>query len=71
MDDNNNAIASAACTLCTLHDDNHPPIIGCYLVLERIFGVEGIIDRDVKTSTYSALCNAGIAHCHIGKLATH
>jgi hypothetical protein len=29
--------------------------------------MEGIIDCDVETSTYSALCNAGIAHCHVGQ----
>jgi hypothetical protein len=60
MDNEDNAIASAACALCTLHDDNRPPIIDCDLVLERVFGVEGIINHDVETSTYLALRNAGI-----------
>jgi hypothetical protein len=65
MDNDNNAIASAACTLCTLHDDNHLPIIDCDSVLECICGAEGIIDCGIETSTYSALCNAGIAHSHV------
>ncbi len=42
MDNKNNAIASTARALCTFHDDNHPPIIDCNLILERIFGMEGI-----------------------------
>jgi hypothetical protein len=67
MDGNDDAMSSAARALCTLHDDDHPPIIDCDSVLERIFGLEGIIDHDVETSTYSALYNTGIAHCHIGQ----
>ena len=36
-------------------------------VLVRVFGAEGMIDRDVETSTYSALCDAGIAYRHLGR----
>jgi thiamine kinase-like enzyme len=36
-------------------------------VLVRVFGAEGIINRDVETCTYSALCNAKIAYRHIGR----
>ena len=36
-------------------------------VLVRVFGAEGMINRDVETSTYSALCNAGIAYRHLGR----
>lgn len=42
-------------------------VIDCDSVLVRVFGAEGMIDRDVETSTYSALCDAGIAHRHIGR----
>ncbi len=68
MDNNNDAITSAACASCTLHDNDHPPIIDCDSVLEPIFGMEGIIDCNVETSTYSAFCNAGIVHHHAGQL---
>jgi ethanolamine kinase len=36
-------------------------------VLVRVFGAEGMINRDVETCTYSALCNANIAYRHIGR----
>ena len=36
-------------------------------VLVRVFGAEGMINRDVETCTYSALCNAKIAYRHIGR----
>ena len=36
-------------------------------VLVRVFGAEGMINRDVETSTYSALCDANIAYRHIGR----
>ena len=36
-------------------------------VLVRVFGAGGMIDRDVETSTYSALCDAGIAYRHLGR----
>ncbi|KAL7538837.1 hypothetical protein ACHAWF_006225, partial [Thalassiosira exigua] len=36
-------------------------------VLVRIFGAEGMIDRDVETSTYAALCNADIADRYLGR----
>ena len=36
-------------------------------VLVRIFGAEGMIDRDLETSTYSALCDAGIAYRYLGR----
>lgn len=36
-------------------------------VLIRIFGAEGMIDRDVETATYAALCRAGVAHTYLGR----
>ena len=36
-------------------------------VLVRIFGAEGMINRDVETSTYAALCNADIAYRYLGR----
>lgn len=36
-------------------------------VLIRIFGAEGMINRDVETSTYAALCNADIAYRYLGR----
>jgi hypothetical protein len=36
-------------------------------VLIRIFGAEGMIDRDVETSTYAALCDADIAYRYLGR----
>ena len=36
-------------------------------VLVRVFGAEGMIDRDVETSTYAALCDAGVAHRYVGR----
>jgi len=38
-------------------------------VLVRIFGAEGMIDRDIETSTYAALCNADIAYRYMGRFA--
>jgi ethanolamine kinase len=38
-------------------------------VLVRIFGAEGMIDRDIETSTYAALCNANIAYKYMGRFA--
>lgn len=38
-------------------------------VLVRIFGAEGMIDRDIETSTYAALCNADIAYKYMGRFA--
>jgi ethanolamine kinase len=48
-------------------DDGPDDIVDCDSVLVRIFGAEGMIDRDVETSTYSALCDAGIAYRHLGR----
>ncbi len=67
MDDDNIAIASTVRMSCTLYNDDHLPIIDCNLVLERIFGVEGLIDHNVETLTYSGLCNAGIVHRRVGQ----
>jgi hypothetical protein len=67
MDDNSNTIARAARASCTSRNDDHPPIIDCDLVPEHIFGAEGMIDHDIKTLTYLALCDAGIAHHLVGR----
>jgi hypothetical protein len=67
MDNDGSAIASDVHALCTLHDDNHLPIIDCDLVLEHIFGAEGIKDCNIETSTYLALCDTGIVHYHVGQ----
>jgi hypothetical protein len=67
MDNSHDTFASIVLVLCTLHDDNHLPIIDCESLLECILGAEEIIDHHVETSTYLALCNAGIAHHHFGQ----
>ncbi|KAL3795889.1 hypothetical protein HJC23_002160 [Cyclotella cryptica] len=36
-------------------------------ILIRIFGAEGMINRDIETSTYAALCRADIAHDYLGR----
>lgn len=36
-------------------------------VLVRIFGGEGMIDRDEETATYAALCDAKIAYRYLGR----
>lgn len=36
-------------------------------VLVRVFGAEGMIDRDVETSTFACLCDAGIAPGYLGR----
>lgn len=36
-------------------------------VLVRIFGAEGMIDRDLETCTYAALCDAKIAPGYLGR----
>jgi len=38
-------------------------------VLVRIFGAEGMIDRDIETSAYASLCDAKIAHQYLGRFA--
>ncbi|KAL3924841.1 MAG: hypothetical protein SGILL_000796 [Bacillariaceae sp.] len=38
-------------------------------VLVRIFGAEGLIDRDVETSTYAALAQQGLALAYYGRFA--
>lgn len=38
-------------------------------ILIRIFGAEGMINRDIETSTYAALCNADIAHQYLGRFS--
>ena len=38
-------------------------------VLVRIFGAEGMIDRDIETSTYAALCHADIAYKYMGRFS--
>mmetsp|Transcript_13669 Transcript_13669/g.26717 ORF Transcript_13669/g.26717 Transcript_13669/m.26717 type:complete len:545 (+) Transcript_13669:93-1727(+) len=42
-------------------------IIDYNSLLLRIFGAEGMIDRDVETSTYAALCNVSIAYRYLGR----
>jgi len=62
------AISSA---MGTLPDEGAPvdcgPLVDFDSVLVRIFGAEGMIDRDVETSTYAALCNADIAYRYLGR----
>jgi len=36
-------------------------------VLVRIFGAEGMIDRDIETCAYAALCDAGVAYQFLGR----
>jgi len=36
-------------------------------VLVRVFGAEGMIDRDDETSCYAALCEAGMAYRYLGR----
>lgn len=38
-------------------------------VLVRIFGAEGMIDRDIETAAYAALCDANIAYQYLGRFA--
>lgn len=38
-------------------------------VLVRIFGAEGMINRDIETSTYAALCHADIAYQYLGRFS--
>jgi ethanolamine kinase len=38
-------------------------------VLVRIFGAQGLIDRDVETSTYAALSKQGLALAYFGRFA--
>lgn len=38
-------------------------------VLVRVFGAEGMIDRDVETSTYAALCDSSIADQYLGRFS--
>lgn len=68
------AIASAATTL--LNDNGKSAsnidcssLIDFNSVLIRIFGAEGMIDRDIETSTYAALCNADIAYRYLGRFS--
>mmetsp|Transcript_20460 Transcript_20460/g.33188 ORF Transcript_20460/g.33188 Transcript_20460/m.33188 type:complete len:493 (+) Transcript_20460:82-1560(+) len=46
---------------------DYSPLVDFDSVLVRIFGAEGMIDRDVETSTYAALCNADIAYRYLGR----
>ena len=50
-----------------LSEDGIKSLIDYNSVLIRIFGAEGMIDRDVETSTYAALCNADIAYRYLGR----
>mmetsp|Transcript_36687 Transcript_36687/g.88412 ORF Transcript_36687/g.88412 Transcript_36687/m.88412 type:complete len:489 (-) Transcript_36687:1968-3434(-) len=64
------AIASAVATLLKTGSSSgnyRSSLIDFDSVLMRIFGAEGMIDRDVETSTFAALCNAGIADRYIGR----
>ncbi|KAL7538508.1 hypothetical protein ACHAXR_008595 [Thalassiosira sp. AJA248-18] len=49
--------------------DYIPSLIDFDSVLIRIFGAEGMINRDVETSTYAALCNADIAYRYLGRFS--
>lgn len=54
-------------TLKALSKEEAPPSFNSVLV--RIFGAEGMIDRDIETSTYAALCNADIAYKYMGRFS--
>mmetsp|Transcript_29039 Transcript_29039/g.61353 ORF Transcript_29039/g.61353 Transcript_29039/m.61353 type:complete len:502 (+) Transcript_29039:76-1581(+) len=47
----------------------HSSLLDFDSVLVRIFGAEGMIDRNVETCTYAALCNADIAYRYLGRFA--
>ncbi|KAL7504965.1 hypothetical protein ACHAXN_002519 [Cyclotella atomus] len=53
----------------SLKDDTIASIIHYDSILIRIFGAEGMINRDIETSTYAALCRADIAHDYLGRFA--
>ena len=64
------AIASAVAKLSEysgISVNNVDALLDFNSVLVRIFGAEGMIDRDVETSTYAALCDAGIAYRYLGR----
>ena len=65
--DNNNTDDTAAAT--TANSDDSGNYLDFDSVLVRIFGAEGMIDRDIETSTYAALCNADIAYKYMGRFA--
>ena len=47
-------------------NDTHS-IVEFNSVLLRVFGAEGMIDRDIETSTFACLCDAGIAPGYLGR----
>ena len=63
--------------LSDIHSSNYPKshkstleissLVNFDSILIRIFGAEGMIDRDVETATYAALCRAGVAHDYVGR----
>ena len=63
--------------LADIHTSNYPKnhkstleissLVNFDSLLIRIFGAEGMIDRDVETATYAALCRAGVAHTYLGR----
>ncbi len=53
--------------ITTLLKNNVDALLDFNSVLIRIFGAEGMIDRDVETSTYAALCDANIAYRYLGR----
>ena len=61
-----NTTTTAATTAANDDSDDH---LDFDSVLVRIFGAEGMIDRDIETSTYAALCNADIAYKYMGRFA--
>lgn len=62
-------VANVVATLLPNTDttDSINSLIDFNSVLIRIFGAEGMIDRDVESSTYAALCNADIAYRYLGR----
>eukprot|EP00571_Detonula_confervacea_P004264 CAMPEP_0172316416 /NCGR_PEP_ID=MMETSP1058-20130122/28114_1 /TAXON_ID=83371 /ORGANISM="Detonula confervacea, Strain CCMP 353" /LENGTH=488 /DNA_ID=CAMNT_0013030717 /DNA_START=14 /DNA_END=1477 /DNA_ORIENTATION=- len=62
------AFASVVTTLLNNSTSiNCSSLIDFNSVLIRIFGAEGMINRDIETSTYAALCNADIAYRYLGR----
>lgn len=56
------------CSLANYRNDYFDPNMEDS-VLVRIFGAEGMIDRDEETATYAALCDANFAYRYLGRFA--
>jgi len=63
------SIVSSLVDDCSNTNAAAAPLVDFDSVLVRIFGAEGMIDRDIETSTYAALCNADIAYRYRGRFA--